>query len=313
MLRPIVIALLSTTGTCLPGSQASDGGGAGDVGAAPPVLVQPPQRPSETVLHVRAGGYWTCAHLKTGRASCWGAIGQSQVPEFPATHPNLTGQMRELGKGHYQHTCGLRTDGTATCSGQYDAAALGPPADHLYSDFSVGAFHHCGVLLDGTLECFGDERGASPLPSGAFVEVSAGMTHTCARRADGTVACWGVSAFDPVGSPTGTFTRLESGFQTCGQRADGTLECWGDSPGLGASAPPPGPFVDFDVGVNHACGVRADGSAACWGAMPTMDAPPGVYVEISVGMMHACGLLRSGEIQCWGEDQYSQSRLPPTL
>lgn len=305
MLRPLFIALL-TTSTCQPGPTEV---GVGDA-SIPPVVARPPQRPSETALHLEAGGYWTCAHLKTGRASCWGTIGQTDSIEFPTTHANLEGDFQELAKGHYQHTCGLRTDGTVTCSGQYDAAALGPPADHVYSDFAVGAFHHCGVLLDGTLECFGEQDGA--VPSGPFVEVSAGVTHTCARRADGSVECWGRTGLSPISAPQGAFTRLASGFQTCGQNTDGTLTCWGQALGE-VSAPPHGRYTHFDVGGNHACGVLEGGQAVCWGRMPAMDAPPGLYTEISMGMMHACGLLRSGEIVCWGDDQYGQSSVPEAL
>ena len=55
--------------------------------------------------------------------------------------------------------------------------------------------HTCGLREDGTAVCWGrDESGqASPSANERFVEISTNLYHTCALRADGTPECWGAA------------------------------------------------------------------------------------------------------------------------
>ena len=53
--------------------------------------------------------------------------------------------------------------------------------------------HTCGVKSDGSAACWGnnDYGGQATPPTGSFVSVSAGDSHTCGVKGDGSVACWG--------------------------------------------------------------------------------------------------------------------------
>jgi alpha-tubulin suppressor-like RCC1 family protein len=57
---------------------------------------------------------------------------------------------------------------------------------------SAGYEHTCGVRTDGSLACWGGNyAGQATPPAGAFAQVSAGGGHTCGIRTDGREACWG--------------------------------------------------------------------------------------------------------------------------
>lgn len=80
----------------------------------------------------------------------------------------------------------------------------------------------------------------------------------------------------------------------CLQAADRSLTCPGATFG-----PPPGPFVQFAVGSDHACGVRPDGTLACWGATDQVRPPAGRFVQVDVASREACAVSAEGEIRCW--------------
>jgi alpha-tubulin suppressor-like RCC1 family protein len=61
-----------------------------------------------------------------------------------------------------------------------------------FSQVSAGYDHTCGLRTDGTVACWGANNSAqSTPPSGTFSQVSAGHFYTCGVKTDGTVAGWG--------------------------------------------------------------------------------------------------------------------------
>ena len=97
---------------------------------------------------------------------------------------------------------------------------------------SAGFEHTCGVKTDGTLACWGDNsQGRASPPTGTFTQVTAGLP-TYLRDPVGRHG--GVLGGRHVGQatpPGGTFTQVSAGdFHTCGVRTDGTLACWGNQP-----------------------------------------------------------------------------------
>jgi len=60
------------------------------------------------------------------------------------------------------------------------------------SQVSAGYDHTCGLKTHGTAACWGyNDYGEATPPSGTFSQVSAGWRHTCGVKTDGTLTCWG--------------------------------------------------------------------------------------------------------------------------
>lgn len=206
------------------------------------------------------------------------------------------------------HTCGVRTDGTAHCWGDFRVI---PPPNQRFVDIVPGAGYACGLREDGSLLCWGNMNAYFDLKlpaddgigvsRGPFSEISAGGWHLCALRPDGTVECWGEGQSGETSPPDGElFTEISAGpYNTCGIRPDGTGICWGS-----VDSPPGGEqFNAISNGWDYACGIRMEGDIICWGsgADPTgLLTVGGQFVALSSGDNHACGLRPDGSVHCWG-------------
>ena len=209
---------------------------------------------------------------------------------------------------HVGHTCGIRTDGTAHCWGQYRET---PPQDERFVSIAPGRGHACGLREDGSLYCWGriDIFGGpyvsadpgSGISEGPFTEITAGGNHICGLRLDGTVVCWGDGRKGETSPPEGErFTEVSAGHNhTCGIRPDGTGVCWGsiDSP--------PGSmrFKTISSGLDYACGIRVEEDITCWGPRGSLPGQPSKderFVALDIAADHACGLRPDGSVNCWG-------------
>ena len=209
------------------------------------------------------------------------------------------------------HTCGVRTDGTAHCWGDFRFGAI-PPPDERFVAIEPGVGHACGLREDGSVSCWGDVRTSIfnwailgiETSQGPFAEISNGGRHICGLRTDGTVECWGgdPDGYGHTSPPAGErFTEISAGrSHTCGIRPDGTGVCWGsiDSPTSGEQ------FKAISSGGrDFACGIRAREDVICWGpyADPTgLLTIEGPFVALSSGNRHTCGLRPDGSVHCWG-------------
>ena len=69
----------------------------------------------------------------------------------------------------WDHTCGIRTDGSIACWG-YDVAGETAPPPGRYRSVSAGSYYTCGVRTDDTAACWGDNRaGQGDGPIGALL------------------------------------------------------------------------------------------------------------------------------------------------
>ena len=207
------------------------------------------------------------------------------------------------------HTCGVRTDGTAHCWGDFRAI---PPLDEQLVAIAPGVGHACGLREDGSLSCWGDIRSRQgvDLPAdpgvetsrGPFTEITAGGRHICGLRTDGIVACWGDDRGGETSPPDGErFTTISAGhYHTCGIRLDGTGICWGS-----VNSPPSGEqFKAISSGWGYTCGIRVDEDIICWGSSESLPGGAllieGPFAALSSGDDHACGLRPDGFVYCWG-------------
>jgi alpha-tubulin suppressor-like RCC1 family protein len=168
-----------------------------------------------------------------------------------------------------EHTCAVRSDGTAQCWGRNDFGQLGdqgvsdqplPVAVAMLSGVTAidgGEHHSCAIIAEGQVKCWGRNQNGqlgdggmhdSPTPvlvrgvSGA-VQLAIGDVHSCARLRDGQVMCWGNNDAGQLGDGTttshavatlvdtlkGATALAAGGFTTCAVDGNRALWCWGYS------------------------------------------------------------------------------------
>ena len=234
---------------------------------------------------------------------------ESWTVSTQADQAGVTHQSVSVGS---DHSCRVRSNGTAVCWGNNDSGQSDAPSGS-FTSVSAGAWHSCGVRSNGTAVCWGNnDSGQSDAPSGSFTSVSAGGGHSCGVRSSGTAVCWGGNSSERSDAPWGSFTSVSAGWgHSCGVRSNGTAVCWGDN-SWGRSDAPSGSFTSVSAGGGHSCGVRSNGTAVCWGDnyWGQSDAPSGSFTSVSASWAHSCGVRSNGTAVCWGGNYWGQSDAP---
>jgi alpha-tubulin suppressor-like RCC1 family protein len=185
------------------------------------------------VGQIAAGAFHACALLDTGGLQCWGRGNNGQIGDgtsvrrlAPVDVSGLTSDVASVAAGG-DHTCAVKTDGSAWCWGANANGQIGDGTDDnapgpvavsglpsLTTAFALGADHTCALEDDGSVWCWGrNDRGqlgdgttdesstpveVSGLPAGV-VGVAAGGLHSCAIDGDGGVWCWGANEHGQLG------------------------------------------------------------------------------------------------------------------
>jgi alpha-tubulin suppressor-like RCC1 family protein len=235
-----------------------------------------------------------------------------------------------------------------------------PPA--LFTAIVAGFEHSCGLRDDGTAYCWGD-NSSGQLGNGTntnrstpvavagghtFTSLVAGSQHTCGITASHEAFCWGRNDDGELGDGTTInrstpvrvtggfiFTSLGTGgYTTCGvtSLSDGYCWGWGDWGQLGSgfflSASSPVPvrgglhFASIGTGRGwHTCGITTTGAAYCWGhgtygqvgngSDADYSTPLAVlgglsFTRISTGAFSTCALTTGGVVNCWGDNHWDE-------
>lgn len=235
----------------------------------------------------------------------WHNLAGRGLPPGPPLRPTRGGNTLATISAGYYHSCGIRSDGAATCwagngDGQSDVPSVAVTA------ISAGFDYSCGVGSDGALTCWGNNRyGQVDVDgqSGTFTRITAGARHSCGIRTDARAICWGQYRYGESDLQFGRFTRKSAGrYHSCGIRRDGTATCWGSNR-YGQLDAPAGTFTAIAAGGYHSCGIRGDGAAICWGnnRYGQLEAPAGSFAAIAAGGSHSCGIRAGGTATCWVE------------
>jgi alpha-tubulin suppressor-like RCC1 family protein len=253
--------------------------------------------PASQPAQLAAGTFHTCLRTSDQRVVCWGESYRSLLA--PAT-ASLISVNRDS-------TCGLRTDGTISCS-PMDVAVWPQIPPGSFKDLSMGDAQACAVGLDGRIACWGPLfPGGETIPVGEFTRVAVGAFHACALRQDGVAVCWGSNDHGETVAPDTQFTRLAVGAgRSCGIRTDGHVICWG-----AFSLDAQNVYQTVSVGGQLTCGVTSADTLNCWNVSgEPVTVPAGLFVEVAAGESHACAVRIDGGVTCWGTNESWQIGAP---
>lgn len=238
------------------------------------------------------------------------------------------------------HSCGVTSDGAASCWGTDAAGQLGngsdvvdnqwtpssvrSPAGIKWASVAPGFDHTCGVTTVGAGYCWGnDDRGKlgngadvtgtqhepSPVvtpPGVAWATISTGSasTHTCGVTTTGAGYCWGGGGSGKLGN--GSDANIDQEVPAPVVTPEGVV------------------WKVIEGGTNHTCGLSTAGAAYCWGSdsggmlgdgtdlvhhsSPSLvQLPPGVVLtSLSAASTTNCALATTGAAYCWGSDGFGQ-------
>lgn len=175
------------------------------------------------------------------------------------------------------HSCGLKTDGTAYCWGSNRYGQLGTAAN----DTTCGS---------GTSK-YACNLAPRPVQANVkFTAISAGERHTCAITTQREAYCWGANEQGQTGGFSGSSPTLV--------RIQGAL-----------------PWTQISAGFTHSCAVRSDGALFCWGQSERGElgnasffnstTPARVLLSdpvavVSAGQSRTCARTTAGRVYCWG-------------
>lgn len=233
-----------------------------------------------TWKEINVGNNHSCAIRSDDTAYCWGEDtsgrlgngggGNTTTPGLVTTTGVLTWSSLTTG---LEHSCGIKTDGTAWCWGEGGSGRLGtgnstdqqtPTAVTTtgvltWKKIVAGNYHNCGIKTDDTLWCWGDNyRGSlgdgttttrnTPVQvsgGGTWVDVAAGAFSSCGIKTDGTAWCWGDNSAGQIGN--GLKTGSASNTAPVAVAHDGIS------------------WSKIDAAGSNTCGMKVNGEIYCWG------------------------------------------------
>lgn len=266
----------------------------------------------QPVLRPRAASTVSATSVEPAATAPSAAATATPIATEPpqATHARTPSRAAfvQVGTGE-NHTCAVRSNGSAECWGTNDQGQLDVPSGVQFRKIASGWRFSCGITTAGTLACWGrnNHQQASP-PTGQYTDLSAGWDHACAAGPGGAT-CWGRAANDRTSVPPGVaFSVIGAGAEhSCGLTTSGDLTCWGKNDN-GRASSRQGPFTALAVGVSHTCVLRSDDTAFCQGRSEhgQSDPPATTFDQISAGSDRTCGRLSTGHVECWDARQSTE-------
>ena len=262
--------------------------------------------PEGSFRSVSAGSRHTCGIQTDESVVCWGSNEPAgywlEREPGSATRPTRTPDP-DPGKTDVEKT-------------PIEVGQASPPSGS-FQLVSAGFDHTCGIRTNGSLACWGSPRTGyeePPIsarqmtpPDGVFRSVSAGIVHACAVRQDGVIICWGYNVSHQT-NPPGYLAMSSNGADyLCEQSSAGI--CWNKNAASHPDPPPdipiPTRFTDMIAGELHTCALTDYAAIACWGR--TYTPPEGAFQSIS----HGCAVTAEGAIACWRPDHLADGVAPP--
>jgi alpha-tubulin suppressor-like RCC1 family protein len=300
---------------------------------------------------ISAGKEHNCAIKVDRTVVCWGGgiggqLGNGTSGSYRTVTVVVTGLTDAVAvNGGWEHTCALKSNGSAVCWGNNLNGELGDgtTVTRTISTAVIGMTDAVAISAGGNGAGFNnDHRG-----------------RTCALKANGSTVCWGDKSYAISGSGlvqatptvvaglTDTAALSMGSGHTCALKTSGAIVCWGDDRfaqiGDGSTGSIPTRLVavsasdgaaglltdaaQVSAGISHSCILKNNGSVVCWGgnfsgalgnpslggasSYPTATSVVGftdTVTKLTVGFSRTCALLSTNRsVACWGYNPISQT------
>ena len=220
---------------------------------------------------------------------------------------------RETLAAGYNHTVGLKADGTVVAAGSYSCGQYDVSGWRDIVAVAAGIFHTVGLKADGTVAAAGWNDDGQCDVSGwrDIVAVAAGTEHTVGLRADGTVVTVGANEEGQCDvSGWRDIVAVSAGDSyTVGLRADGTVVAVGYNEYGQCDVSDWTDIVAVAAEWVHTVGLKADGTVVAVGY--NVDGQCDVsdwtdIVAVAAGWVHTVGLKADGTVVTVGANEEGQ-------
>ena len=220
---------------------------------------------------------------------------------------------RETLAAGYNHTVGLKADGTVVAAGSYSSGQYDVSGWRDIVAVAAGIFHTVGLKADGTVAAAGWNDDGQCDVSGwrDIVAVAAGTEHTVGLRADGTVVTVGANEEGQCDvSGWRDIVAVSAGDSyTVGLRADGTVVAVGYNEYGQCDVSDWTDIVAVAAEWVHTVGLKADGTVVAVGY--NVDGQCDVsdwtdIVAVAAGWVHTVGLKADGTVVTVGANEEGQ-------
>ena len=220
---------------------------------------------------------------------------------------------RETLAAGYNHTVGLKADGTVVAAGSYSSGQYDVSGWRDIVAVAAGIFHTVGLKADGTVAAAGWNDDGQCDVSGwrDIVAVAAGTEHTVGLRADGTVVTVGANEEGQCDvSGWRDIVAVAAGDSyTVGLRADGTVVAVGYNEYGQCDVSDWTDIVAVAAEWVHTVGLKADGTVVAVGY--NVDGQCDVsdwtdIVAVAAGWVHTVGLKADGTVVTVGANEEGQ-------
>ena len=225
--------------------------------------------------------------------------------------------FRETVSAGYDHTVGVKADGTVVAVGDNDHNQCDTEKWADIVAVSAGAIHTVGLKSDGTVIAVGDnEHNQCDTEKWTdIVAVSAGYYHTAGLKFDGTVVTTGYN--DNGRCDTDEWTDIVAvyagGYHTVGLKSDGTVVAVGSNSDGQCDTEKWADIVAVSAGTVHTVGLKSDGTVVAVGGNEKGKAKGQCNVDdwtdivaVSAGDYHTLGIRSDGTVVATGCNEYIQ-------
>jgi len=271
--------------------------------------------PSDMLVQLSAGRFFTCGVTDAMALTCWGAV------PAPIALVRLTGQQFVQVSAGEEHVCALRANGSVACFGDDSWRQLrdAPGAGMSFLQVSCGGDACCALAKDGALACWGGGPSLRELvqmpPCGSYAQVTVGLGGSaCAITAEEhDLHCWGALLGPPAPTPT---AGGASSSGAAGPPASSRVLLLEDD-GAGAAA---GGDSNASFPANKAEFAPAAASSASSGGGSVLDSDAGrcsplsrperrnrllrrrgPFTQVTAGSAFVCALRADGTPDCFGD------------
>lgn len=262
--------------------------------------------PSDTIVHISAGGFHSLALKANGTV---GANGWNRYNQ--ATVSSALNDAIAIAAGGY-HSMVLRSNGKVVAWGRnVDNQASVPSTLNDVSAVAAGTYHSLALKKNGLVNAWGrNTSGQTNVPTtlNNVIAVAAGGFHSLALKRDGTVVAWGDNSKGQSAVLSGlkdVVAIAAGGFHSLALKRDGTIVAWGDN-SQKQTAVPSGlrDVVAIATGGYHSLALKRDGTVVAWGrnVEGQTDVPTNLQniTAISAGAIHSLVLDVDGKVTLFG-------------